>query len=105
MAGKKYVIAYDKEAETAIRCLRTYDRRQILDGIEEHLETNPTRVSKTTIKKMTQPFWCQYRLRVGEYRVYYDVVEEEDAVLIRQVTKKGRQETAKERDNDSGGSQ
>lgn len=105
MAGKKYVVAYDKSAEQTVRGLRTYDKRQVLDAIDEHLEATPTQTSKSTIKKMAQPFWCQYRLRVGDYRVYYDVDEEQGAVLIREVTKKGRQETAKERDDDPSGSE
>jgi len=30
-------------------------------------------VSRSRIKAMTQPFWSQFRLRIDEFRVYYDV--------------------------------
>jgi mRNA-degrading endonuclease RelE of RelBE toxin-antitoxin system len=38
---------------------------------------------------MKQPFWSQFWLRVGNYRVYYDVAEQEQTVIILQVFRKG----------------
>ena len=49
--------------------------------LERHLRYEPTRVSKSRIKRlhgMSQP---QYRLRVGEVRVFYDVTPEVVQVL------------------------
>ena len=44
---------------------------------------NPTIASKSRIKQLREPAPTQYRLRVGEFRVFYDVAEE--AVFIIQV--------------------
>ena len=50
------------------------------------LTVDPTVVSKSRIKRLREPAPTQYRLRVGEFRVFYDV--EEEAVLIIQVLSK-----------------
>ena len=47
---------------------------------------NPTLVSKSRIEQLREPAPTQYRLRVGEFRVYYNVAEE--AVFIIQVLSK-----------------
>ena len=46
---------------------------------------------------MTPPFWCQYRLRVGDLRVYYDVDETAQVVSIIRVLFKGTEPTPRER--------
>jgi mRNA-degrading endonuclease RelE of RelBE toxin-antitoxin system len=47
---------------------------------------NPTTESKARVKQLRQPAPTQYRLRVGEFRVYYDV--EGEAVLVIQILSK-----------------
>ena len=37
---------------------------------------------------MTQPFWSQYRLRIDELRVYYDVDEGQRRVNVLRVLRK-----------------
>jgi mRNA interferase RelE/StbE len=66
--------------------LRAFDRTAILDQIEQVLRVNPMIESKARVKRLREPAPSQYRLRVGEFRVFYDV--EEDAVLILQVLSK-----------------
>ena len=61
--------------------LRAFDRKAILDTIERVLSTTPTQVSKSRIKRLRELETPQYRLRVGEYRVFYDVINEEVAVM------------------------
>ena len=46
---------------------------------------------------MTQPFWSQYRLRVNDFRVYYDVDEAQRVVQILRVLLKGRGQTPTEK--------
>jgi mRNA-degrading endonuclease RelE of RelBE toxin-antitoxin system len=43
------------------------------DALERHLRYEPTRVSKSRIKRLRGVSQPQYRLRVGEVRVFYDV--------------------------------
>lgn len=42
---------------------------------------------------MDQPFWSQYRLRVDDFRVYYDVDEQLHVVNVLRVIEKGTSET------------
>jgi len=81
-----YEIRYSNEAVEQLKTLRVFDRTAILDQIEQLLRVNPTVVSKSRIKQLREPAPTQYRLRVGEFRVFYDVAEE--AVLIIQVLSK-----------------
>jgi len=81
-----YEIRYSNEAVEQLKRLRAFDRTAILDQIEQVLRVNPTIVSKARIKQLREPAPTQYRLRVGEFRVFYDL--EEEAVLIIQVLSK-----------------
>ena len=53
--------------------LRKYDAAQIADAIEEHLTHEPTKESKSRIKRLRGISNPDYRLRVGDYRVFYNV--------------------------------
>jgi mRNA interferase RelE/StbE len=46
-----------------------------------HLRHQPTRVSKSRIKRLRGLSQPQYRLRVGEARVFYDVTQEAVEIL------------------------
>jgi mRNA interferase RelE/StbE len=82
-------IQYSTEAAEDISALRAFDRSKIRSAISEHLAQDPTRVSQSRIKEMRQPFWSQFRLRVGDFRVYYDVDDEAQSVRIVRVLRKG----------------
>ena len=81
-----YEIRYSSEAVEQLKKLRVFDRTAILDQVEQVLGVNPTVVSKSPVKRLHEPAPTQYRLRVGEFRVFYDV--DQDAVLIIQVLSK-----------------
>ncbi len=93
MAVEPYTIKVSPGAEKDIKSLRLYDQKIIVEGIETHLGYEPTKVSKTRIKEMVQPFWCQYRLRIEDFRVYYDVNQETRIVTILRILEKGQAET------------
>jgi len=78
-----YEIRYSNEAVEQLKKLRVFDRTAILDQIEQILSVNPIIVSKSRIKRLREPAPTQYRLRVGEFRVFYDV--RETAVLVIQI--------------------
>ena len=42
---------------------------------------------------MLQPFWSQYRLRVGDFRIYYDVNDDERIVNVLRVLMKTTDQT------------
>ena len=69
------------EAVADLRRLSARDRSTLRDALEIHLRHEPTKVSKTRIKRLRGLARPQYRLRVGELRVFYDVAESEVQVL------------------------
>lgn len=81
-----YEILYSDEAIEQLRKFRTFDRTTILDQIEQVLRVNPRVESKARVKRLREPAPTQYRLRVGEFRVFYDV--EDETVLVVQILSK-----------------
>ena len=69
-----FEIIFSPEAEEDIAALRASDRPKVLDAIETHLRYEPEKVSKSRIKRLRQMQWPQYRLRVDDLRVFYDVI-------------------------------
>lgn len=55
--------------------LRADIRARVRDAIERHLRHEPKRLSKRRIKRLRGLDRPQYRLRVDEVRVFYDVTE------------------------------
>lgn len=60
--------------------LRANERSAIRDAIEIHLRYQPTKTSRSLIKRLREVSHPEYRLRVGEIRIFYDVTE--DQVVI-----------------------
>jgi len=79
--GTQFEIVFDEDAITDLDGLRAYDRRAVVDVVQRLLASDPTRVSKTRIKRLRGIQSPQYRLRVGEFRVLYDVYDDEVLVL------------------------
>ena len=85
-----YNILFDEQALRELRSQRRTDQATIVAAIERHLSHEPTRVSRVAIKKLEPPVLATYRLRVGKYRVFYDVDEDAMSVRIVAVREKGR---------------
>ena len=77
----KYEVVLAPEAARAFKSLAAYRRAEVRDALERHLRHEPTRVSKSRIKRLRGVSRPQYRLRVGEVRVFYDVTDEAVEVL------------------------
>ena len=77
----RYEIVLAPEAARAYRALPAYHRAEVRDALERHLRRQPTRVSKSRIKRLRGLRQPQYRLRVGEVRVFYDVTAETVEIL------------------------
>jgi mRNA interferase RelE/StbE len=84
-----------------VKALRAHDQRKVLDAIDNHLRHQPTQVSRARIKAMRQPFWSQYRLRVEDFRVYYDVDDSQRAVSVLRVLEKGQAQTPQRPDDET----
>ena len=76
MARMRYEVVLAPAAATAYKSLPAYRRAEVRDALERHLRHEPTRVSKSRIKRLRGLSQPQYRLRVGEVRVFYDVTRE-----------------------------
>ena len=68
-------------AAAQIRGLRRVDAVAILNAMETHLRREPDRASRSRIKRLRGRHAATYRLRVGDYRVFYDVAEAEVVVI------------------------
>jgi len=81
MARMKYEILFAPEAAQDLKRLSARDRSIVTETIEKHLRYEPERVSKSRIKKLRGITRPQYRLRVDEMRVFYDVTAQAVEVL------------------------
>src|SRR6266581_4218077 len=77
----RYEVILAPEAAGCYRALPAYQRAEVRDALERHLRYEPTRVSKSRIKRLRGLSQPQYRLRDGEVRVFYDVTREAVEVL------------------------
>ncbi len=81
--------------------LRAYDRARLLGRIEAQLRHQPAQ--ETRNRKMLvglvppwdhlEPVWA---LRIGAYRVYYDVDEARSAVIVRAIRHKPSHQTTED---------
>jgi mRNA-degrading endonuclease RelE of RelBE toxin-antitoxin system len=81
MARMRFAIVLAPEAVQALRALPARHRAEVRDALETHLRHEPTKVSKSRIKRLRGMAKPQYRLRVGDTRVFYDVRDEAVEVL------------------------
>ncbi len=77
----RYEIILAPPAAEDLRNLKANVRAAVRDAIERHLRQQPTKVSKSRIKRLRGLSHPQYRLRVEEVRVFYDVTESTVEVL------------------------
>lgn len=85
-----YRIEYSPDAEDHLRSLKKRQQRAILDKVEEQLTHQPA-VETRNRKPMRPNPLAPWELRIGNLRVYYDIEEEpERIVLIRAVGIKER---------------
>jgi mRNA interferase RelE/StbE len=81
MARMKYEILFAPEAVQDFKRLSARDRSTVKEAIEKHLRHEPQKMSKSRIKKLQGMSRPQYRLRVDEIRVFYDIAETTVQVL------------------------
>jgi mRNA-degrading endonuclease RelE of RelBE toxin-antitoxin system len=96
--GGSFRIAVKPDAAAELNGIRVFDRRRIVDDMKSELKTNPD--TETKRKKRLDgvvagfpfepPLW---ELKVGDYRVYYDVNSTERTVYVRAIRFKGSRST------------
>jgi mRNA-degrading endonuclease RelE of RelBE toxin-antitoxin system len=69
----RFEILLAPEAIEDLRKLKAGERTAVKETLETHLRHEPTKTSRSRIKRLRGVARPQYRLRVEEVRVFYDV--------------------------------
>ena len=96
-----FEIRYAEGVADDLKQLRAYDQRIIVDRIKEQLAHEPA--TETRAKKIIaglRPSWHHeeplWQLRIGQYRVFYDVDLEQRHVNVRAIRCKPPHQTTEE---------
>jgi mRNA interferase RelE/StbE len=76
-----YEIELVDSAVEDFRSLEARDQSTIKSALETHLRHEPTKESRSRIKRLRGLKQPQYRLRVDDFRVFYDVGAQTVTVL------------------------
>jgi mRNA interferase RelE/StbE len=77
----RFEIVLAPTAVAELQALRADIRARVRGAIEQHLRHEPTKLSRSRIKRLRGLRRPQYRLRVDEIRVFYDATETTVEVL------------------------
>jgi len=69
----RFEVLLAPEAVEDLRRLKAGERKAVREALEIHLRHEPTKTSRSRIKRLRGIARPQYRLRVEEVRVFYDV--------------------------------
>lgn len=76
-----FQIVLAPDAARRLKALPAYHRAALREALETHLRYEPSKVSKSRIKRLRGLSRPQYRLRVNEFRVFYDISDQEVQIL------------------------
>jgi len=90
-----FATEFVSEALLELESLRATDQRRIVNAIETQLTHEPAKTARRRKQLVgISPPWEQVRpvwqLRVGDFRVFYDIDAKDRVVIIRSVRRKGR---------------
>ncbi len=77
-----FEIRLTKTAADHVRSYRTFDQRIILEAIDEQLRHQPTAETRNR-KRLSESELSDWELRVQDFRVFYDVLVEGEARLVK----------------------
>ena len=83
-----YEVILKPEAVKDLDGIRKYDVTTIADAIQRHLMSEPQKTSRTRIKRLRGKQDADYRLRVGDYRVFYTIDDDELTVFVLRILHK-----------------
>ena len=69
----RFAILLAPQAVEDLRRLKASERTAVKEALETHLRHEPTKTGRSRIKRLRGIARPQYRLRVEEVRVFYDV--------------------------------
>jgi mRNA-degrading endonuclease RelE of RelBE toxin-antitoxin system len=96
-----WAIRFARDVEKDLRKIPAHQRRAMLDAIELKLSHEPAVVTRNRklLMNLIPPWEAEppvWELRVGRYRVFYDVSEEDQTVYVRAIREKPPVETTEE---------
>jgi mRNA-degrading endonuclease RelE of RelBE toxin-antitoxin system len=100
----RFEIVLAPSAAQEFRALPARIRAEVRDALERHLRYEPTGQSRSRIKRLRGLRKPQFRLRVGEIRVFYDVANETVQVLAILTKANAQAWLSREGTPDAGGS-
>ena len=89
MKRPRYRIEFTPEADDHFGKVTARDRSTLADAIDSRLVHQPAVETRNRGRMEPNPI-AEYRLRVGEMRVYYDVMEAERIVNVKAIGIKDR---------------
>ena len=96
--AKTFSVRYHEPAIEDLRRIHVFAQRRILEEVDEQLSTEPTTANRR--RKLLRPRGAGagegepvWQLRVGAFRVFYDVDVERHEVLVVAIRRKGRRTT------------
>jgi mRNA-degrading endonuclease RelE of RelBE toxin-antitoxin system len=87
----RFAVILAPEAVADLRRLKASVRATVQTALEAHLRHEPRKTSRSRIKRLRGLARPQYRLRVGDVRVFYDVAD--DTVEIFAIVNKSEAES------------
>ena len=76
-----FEIVLAPEAVEDLKRLRSNVRAAVWDALDTHLRHEPAKISKSRIKRLRGLTRPQYRLRIEDVRLFYDIVDNTVEVL------------------------
>jgi mRNA-degrading endonuclease RelE of RelBE toxin-antitoxin system len=101
-----FVVQLTPLAVSNLKAIRAYDRRRIADEIDQQLVHQPG-VETRNRKRLDDlapdfehrpPVW---ELRVGDFRIFYDIDEESSVVYVRTIRRKEHGQTTEDITHDA----
>jgi mRNA-degrading endonuclease RelE of RelBE toxin-antitoxin system len=101
VGSSMFIIEYDERVDDDLAGLRAFDRKKILDRIEEQLthQANQPSRNRKIVAGLAVPWGHEgpvWELRAGGFRVFYDVSEEAGRVAVLAVRRKPPHKTTEE---------
>jgi len=98
LVDRCFSVVYEVAAEDELKGLRPFDRRRVVDEVDEMLTTHPDRPGRrkkllTGVSSPWDGIGPVWQVRVGDFRVFYDVDRAARQVIIRAVRRKGTRTT------------
>lgn len=96
-----YRLRFAGDVENDLKNLRAHYRRRLLDAMETQLVDEPTKPTRNRkrLVNLVPPWMAEppiWELRVGDYRIFYDVAEDEHVVYVRAIRRKPSGKTTEE---------